>query len=232
MSCARGNMNGYDNNLSSNNNNNNGNNDNNNNNNTEEYYGDYPFDNSDNGGTGGYKCHRNRTEPILEYNCGTNVNLNKMNVQDNVVAAQLTIDTEGNNEVAFHNNRMSANVAKIKIVYNCFLSYTATLNEEMDIMFKLYRQDSNGMKIELTSKPYTISFNGDLTTTNENVTESVPLQLEKNESFYTEYFDNVKGGGTYTYIMEVTMIYNSTDSSSLQSGYISAIGQISRDGER
>lgn len=223
MSCAR-NMNGYNNNNNSNNGNNN--------NDSEEDYGDYPFDNSDNDGFGGYKCHRYRTEQILEYNCGTNVNLDKMNVQDNVVAAQLTIDTGGNHEDTSLNHGRSTSIAKLKIIYNCFLNYTATLNEEMDIMFKLYRQDSNGMKIELTSKPYNVSFYGDLTTTNENVTESTPLQLEKSESFYTEYFDDVKGGGTYTYIMEVTMIYNSIDSASLQAGYISAIGQINRDCER
>lgn len=232
MPCPKGNMNGYNNTFTGNNNNNNNNNGNNgnNNNNTDEYYGDYPFDNSQNVNYGGYKGYH--AEQIFEYNSGTNVNLDKMNVQDNVVAAQLTVDTGDKNEDTSHNHGWLANNAQIRISYNCFLNYTAALNEEMDLLFKLYRQDSNGMRIELTSNPYTTSFYGDLTTTNENVTESVPLQMVRNDSFYTEYFDEVKGGGAYTYIMEVTMIYNSIDSSSLQAGYISATGQINRFCER
>jgi hypothetical protein len=162
-----------------------------------------------------------RPEMIFEFNRGNDVDLTNLNVGDSVTAAQLTVDTTSIFEDTSTTNGRASR-AVVRITFSSNLNYTITPDEQMNLLFKLYRLDDNRRRTELTSVPYTVSLTGNL----NDETEIFTTELQKNETFYTEYFDELRGGGTHTYVMEVSLVYSSIDLATIQSGYISATGQI------
>ncbi|MDF2588891.1 MAG: hypothetical protein K0S41_2732 [Anaerocolumna sp.] len=149
---------------------------------------------------------------IFEYKKSNFIDLDHMGIENRVVAGQISLHLE------------SKSYATLRIRYNCYINYSVTVNKQLYLMFRLYRRDSKGLKKELISIPYTLSFNGTLGIENEN---SFP-SIHKNESFYMEYIDELNKSDLYIYEIELDLIYSDVDVSSIEGGFITIEGQITK----
>lgn len=149
---------------------------------------------------------------IFESSKGNFIDLDNIGTEDKIVAGQLTVDTK------------NVDKAMLQISFNCNLKYSLSLTEQLNLLFKLYRRDQNGIVFELTNKSFTVSLYGDL----ESESEEATVSLQKNEVFYMDYVDEISKGDLYTYIIEVNLIYSSADEASIQSGNITAIGKATK----
>jgi hypothetical protein len=161
----------------------------------------------------GRDCHVEHPAPrgvLMNCGCGGYVDLSNMPT-GGVVLARTALDT------TLLKNPI------VKIDFNCMLSYTLVMLEELNLIFTLVRKSENGDTAELASWPYKILMDQNLTGTEGE--EYVYVVLEKNETVSLAYCDQPGCGDCSTYMVRLDVNYFNITNAVISSAFISTIAQ-------